>query len=402
MATMISSRYDMAQLRLYWIVSAGSVFGYLSAFLLPVLVAPLINAFGFNDREIGVIFSLELSGIALAAIMIALRTHTLNFRTAGIAGASIACLGHLLSLLTDSVGVFGLARLVAGIGEGMVLATTFAVAARAAVPERAFAISQITVTVLAVSLLVAVPRFAVHWDHRAGIAGLLLAMLVFSPALLLLPKDGTDKSAENTQQKAPELPYKLVGGLILTAYVLMNIADIGIWAFSERTGALLEIPTQRIGELLAVSQLIGIGGSLAAAAIGTRFGSITPLSIVLVAIFFVVLGVGMPPNATVWTIAVSSLLFATLFLWPYLLGALAALDDRGAWTALGGSASAVGIAIAPLVAGYMAEEFSYREMTWLLCSMVIVALIVVHVAYRRQSAWRRLACIVSQQGMVTK
>jgi predicted MFS family arabinose efflux permease len=339
-------KVDANEWRLYWMVSGGSVFGYLSAFMLPVLVGPLIEGFQFNEYEVGIIFSLELSGIALAAIISALRAHSANLRTIGIVGVALACFGHGVSILADSVPVFGLARVLAGVGEGAVLAATFAAAAKAVVPERAFAISQIVIVVIAMVLLVATPHLVALWDYRAGIAAILVALVLFSPSVLVLPTALAEEIPGTKDITSSSLPYLLVGTLVLVVYILMNIADMGIWAFSERTGTLLGISPYRIGEVLATAQFLGIA-----------------------------------------TIGAFSLPLVTLFFWPYLLGALAALDDRGVWTALGGAASAAGVAIGPLLAGYLAERFSYREMTWILCLIVLIGLVLIHIANRRPSPW---------------
>ena len=385
---MNNPRINTEQWRLYLVVSAGSVFGYLSAFLMPVLAGPFIDAFKFNEQELGIIFSLELSGVAVAAILTALRTHTANLRTLGIAGAFIACLGHFLSLVTDSVGLFGLTRLLAGIGEGTVLAVTFAAAARATVPERAFAISQITVTIIAMVSFIMVPRLSIFWEYRAGIAVLLVSLLIFAPAMLVLPvRDADTPPPDGTETKSSNFPYIVVGSLVLLAYALTNIADMGIWAFSERTGTSLQISAHRIGEILAMATFFSLAGSFTAATIGIRFGRIAPMAAGLTACFFVVLGVGAPANVLIYTISVVLLPFAFLFSFPYFLGALAALDERGTWAALGGSASAVGIALGPLIAGYLVEKFSYSIMTWLMCLTVVLSAILVLVAYSRPSAW---------------
>ena len=368
-------------------VSGGSVFGYLSAFMLPVLVAPLIEGFGFNEYEIGIVFTLELSGIALAAIVSAMRAHSANLRLIGIAGVIIACLGHTISILTESVPVFGISRVLAGIGEGAVLATTFAAAARASVPERAFAVSQITIIIIAMALLVATPRLVGIWDYRAGIAGILAALIVFAPSVMMLPVDRGKSVLGIAGKEMSALPHLIVGSLVLAVYVLMNIADMGIWAFSERTGNSIGIAPNRIGEALATAQFLGIVGSMAAAIIATRFGRMIPMTLALFACIGVVVMIGVPPNAAVWTAGVFSLPFVTLFFWPYLLGALAALDELGVWTALGGAASAAGVAIGPILAGYLAERFSYREMTWILCLIVLIGVVLIHVANRRPSPW---------------
>ena len=380
----IPLRIDLQELSLYLIVSVGSIFGYATAFVMPVLVAPLIAAFGFNEQQIGLVFSLELSGIAIAAMICSARTSTMNFRSVAISGAIVASLGHLLALIVDSVWLFGATRLLAGLGEGTVLAVTFAFAARSAVPERAFAISQLVITAIAVGLLLQIPQFIASWDYRAAYGTLLLVFIIFTPALFLLSSRKSDKQISSAELTAKTFPCKAIGALILIAYVLTNLTDMGIWAFAERTGTSIQVPAQRIAELLALAQISGIAGSIIAATVQTKYGRVIPLSAALVACFFVVLGIGSPANPTVYSISILCLPFVTMILWPYLLGALASLDQFGSWTALGGSASAIGVAIGPFIAGTLAEAYSYRIMTWILCTFLLLALLFIQMAFRKK------------------
>ena len=48
-----------------------------------------------------------------------------------------------------------------------------------------------------------------------------------------------------------------------------------------------------------------------------------------------------------------SLGLAFYFVWPYIMGALAALDRRGRWTATGSGVAGVGAAIGPFIGGVL-------------------------------------------------
>ena len=366
---------DRQQLKLYWAASAGAVFGFAMVFVMPVLVGPLIDAFALDEREIGMLFSLELAGIAISTVFVALRTGKRNLRIVGVAGALIACLGQGASMLSaGSIGLYGLCRFATGIGAGAAMASAYAAAAGAKLPERAYAIAQVTVTAVAVALLYLIPQLTEAGDFRAGVGTLFVVFLIFAPAMLALPVTGGAKTIDSAEVSAPRFPYPLLGVLTLVGYALLNIADIGVWTFSERIGTALAVSPQRIGELLAISQVLGLVGCVAAAVVQTRFGRMIPMfgGLIILAVF--ILGLGHAPSAAIYALCLLPYGAAILFMYPYFLGALAALDEAGSWTALSGSVSAFGMATGPLIAGYMAVHYSYREMSWVMSVLVMLSL----------------------------
>ena len=363
--------------RLYWSTTAGAAFGYMSVYVMPVLAGPLVDTFGFDDRGIGILFTIELLGLALSSIFIAFRTRTLNLRSVGITGAILACTGQLLSMGADSVNFLAGARFLAGIGEGAAMAAAYAAVARSTMPEKAFAVSLLLVTASAVVLLYSIPQLTAIWGLRAGFGALLTLLVLVSPGFLMLPTSAVDNPDDDTGQAPSHFPYRTLGVMALLAFVLVSLADLGVWAFAGRIGTNLEIPPQQIGEILALSQIFGIGGGLAAAYVQVKYGRVLPFTVGLLLIACLYLGLTGAASKSIYTLCLLLLGVSTLFIYPYFTGLLAALDHAGSWTALAGSAAAIGMTLGPLTAGYLAAEYSYRLMGGLMSGAIILALLLV-------------------------
>ena len=363
--------------RLYWSTTAGAAFGYMSVYVMPVLAGPLVDTFGFDDRGIDILFTIELLGLALSSIFIAFRTRTLNLRSVGITGAILACTGQLLSMGADSVNFLAGARFLAGIGEGAAMAAAYAAVARSTTPEKAFAVSLLLVTASAVLLLYSIPQLTAIWGLRAGFGALLTLLVLVSPGFLMLPTSAVVNPHDDTGQAPSHFPYRTLGVMALLAFVLVSLADLGVWAFAGRIGTNLEIPPQQIGEILALSQIFGIGGGLAAAYVQVKYGRVLPFVVGLLLIACLYLGLTGAASKSIYTLCLLLLGASILFVYPYFTGLLAVLDHAGSWTALAGSAAAIGMALGPLTAGYLAAEYSYRLMGSVMSGAMILALLLV-------------------------
>lgn len=368
---------------LYAAVSAGGVYGFASPFVAPVLVGPLIEVFGIDERTIGILVGLELAGIAVTSTAVAARAARLSLRRVAGGGALLACLGQLASIGAGALIPFGVARFVVGLGEGAVVAAAFAAAANAPKPDRVFAINQVMFSLTLMVLLYMIPQLVELWGYRAGLAALLVVFLTTGPLLLLLPAAPHAASRSETAAPTRALPHVTLGAAALLAYLLVNFSDIGVWVFTERIGTALDLSADRIGSILALASLFNLVGCLAAAILDTRFGRAAPLTAAIPLIAVLTIGLGHAPSERVYVSCSLALAAALLFAYPYLLGALAALDENGSWTALSGSAGAVGLAIGPVVAGYLAAEYSYGTMSWIMGAAAFTALPIMLLVLRR-------------------
>jgi len=370
-------------IRLYAAVSAGGVYGFVSPLVAPVLVGPLIEVFAIDEATIGILVGLELAGLAVASTAVAARAARLSLRRVAVAGALLACLGQLGSIGANALTLFGVTRFIVGLGEGAVVAAAFAAAANAPKPDRVFAVNQVLFTATAMTLLYLIPHLVELWGHRGGLTSLLVVFLLTAPLLLFLP--AASHAASRSDESAPTsaLPHVMLGATALVAYVMVSVADIGVWVFTERIGAALDLSADRIGTILALSSLIGLLGCLTAAVLDTRFGRAVPLGAALLLIAVLTIGLGHAPSERVYVLCALPLGAALLFVYPYLLGTLAALDEKGSWTALSGSAGAVGMAIGPVLAGHLAAQYSYGTMSWIMGGIGLAALPIMLLVLRR-------------------
>jgi MFS family permease len=359
---------------LYAAVSAGGVYGFSSPFAAPVLVGPLIEVFGIDERTIGILVGLELAGIAATSTAVAARAARLSLRRVAVAGALLTCLGQLGSIGADALIPFGLSRIIVGLGEGAVVSAAFAAAADAPKPDRVFAINQVMFSITLVALLYLIPQLVELWGYRAGLSSLLVVFFATGPLLLLLPATPHAASRSDASASARALPHVTLGAAALAAYLIVNFSDIGVWVFTERIGTALGLSADRIGTILALASLFNLVGCLAAAILDTRFGRAPPLTAALLLVVALTIGLGHAPSERVYILCSMSLAAALLFAYPYLLGTLAALDEHGSWTALSGSAGAVGLALGPVVAGHLAAEYSYGTMSWIMGGSVFAAI----------------------------
>ena len=340
--------------RLIVAVVAAFVVAYTCENVLPLLIGSLIDGFGLDEVGAGVLGSLELGGLAAASLLLAPRVDRMSRRHLAVYGAIAACTGHGLSALVDSFPVLMLARIVAGLGEGAVIAAANSAAASARDPDRLFAQATVLGGLVFAAALVVLPYVIAPWGHSGGFGAIVVISLLFLPFLFWLP---TIPEAAAGLRGLPG--RRLLGITTLASIFFFSVGQGAIWAFSERIGITVGFSREEVGLALGVTTLAGLTGGVIAAVVGTRGGRPMLLAV----------GLGANVVAT-WMVVIagsSGLYLAGLLAWaiafffalPYLLGTAAALDPLGRWTAAAAGISAVGVAIGPGAAGLMVTDVGY-------------------------------------------
>jgi predicted MFS family arabinose efflux permease len=354
--------------------------------VMPLLLGSLVDGLGLDEADAGVLGSLELGGLAAASLILAPRVDRISRRDLAVRGAIAACAGHALSALTGSFWILALARFVAGLGEGATIAAANSAAASARDPDRLFAESAVLGGLLAAAALVALPYAIEPWGHPGGFGAIAGLSIVCLPPLLWLPA----LLGKGAPKRAP-LTRKRLGFATLAAVFLFSVAQGAIWAFSERIGIAVGLSREEVGLALGVTTLAGLAGGVVAAVLGTRKGRAAPLA----------LGLGANVVAT-WMVVIAGsveLYLAGLLAWgvafyfalPFLLGAAAALDPLGRWTAAAAGVSAVGLALGPSGAGLMVSASGYPALGgFVIACGLAAALLILPVARAESHASERL------------
>ena len=97
--------------RLLLALVATTGIGLLGSNTMPLFVGSLIAGFGIDEATIGLLASLELSGVALGALAVAPWAARMSRRTSGLVGLAIAAAGYLVTAGATNLVLFGSARL---------------------------------------------------------------------------------------------------------------------------------------------------------------------------------------------------------------------------------------------------------------------------------------------------
>lgn len=321
------------------------------ASLMPFVVGGLIDHRGLDLAATGLLGSAELAGMALMALGLATIVSRGRRRAWVLAGVGVAAFGHGISSIDLGYGMLLAARATAGFGEGILLAGGMAAAAGARDPTRLFAQVFVMEAVLLAALIAAAPFVIGAFGAEGVFAALAILTLMIAPVAAWTPD--APAVAEPAVADSGPSPNRNLALLGILALAIMAIGQMTIWVLSERLGVLAGLSAESIGAVLAIAGLSGVAGAAAAAALGTRLGNVPPVAIGLSA--FVIAAVAMIQINQSPVYIGSSITFglAFYFFLPYIMGAMAALDRAGRWTATAGGVQTVAAAIGPLLGGLL-------------------------------------------------
>ena len=130
----------------------------------------------------------------------------------------------------------------------------------------------------------------------------------------------------------------------------------GVFTFIDQIGIQAGLDADERGSVLGATSFMGMSGAVLAAWLGTRFGRVWPVTIGLVLNIVAVAGLAVCDSG--FAFSALNLLWGVgyNFLLPYLMGALATLDDRGRWAVAGDSLWNGGAVPGPWIAAVLVQE----------------------------------------------
>ena len=160
----------------------------------------------------------------------------------------------------------------------------------------------------------------------------------------------------------------------------------GVFTFVDQIGIQAGLNAGDRGTVLSVTTFMGLAGGVVAAWLGARIGRVLPIAIGLS--LNVAAAVGLAICESVFAFSALNLLWglAYNFLVPYLMGGLAALDDRGRWAVAGDSLWNGGTVPGPWIAGFLVERGGMLPLAgWTLLTGGICLVLVAHALRRFES-----------------
>jgi predicted MFS family arabinose efflux permease len=357
-------------LRLIAAVVAAEAAGWASFEVAPLVVSALMDAFSFGEAAAGGLASAELMALAVAMLASAGSMARHSRARLGLVGVVIAIAGHVASSFAVSYPLLLSTRMLAGLGAGLAFAAGSAAAAGARHPERVFAIAALAGGVGGALLLAGLPYATVAYGPAGAFVALAAVATLALPFIGWLPAPARQRAGDQVGP-APHRGMALRG---LIAVAFLAVGEGAVWAFAGKIAESAGLSVMGAGRVLAMSSLLGQGGALLAAWLGTRRGRVFPVGLGVLCVVGSVLLLVFARNPLIFGAGAGIWALSFFFVFPYLMGTMSALDPRGRWAVAAGAAEVVGLGVGPFVGGLLVTGGSYAALAWFMLAGGFVSL----------------------------
>lgn len=374
-----------------WPLVALFTAGYLAPYLLPTTVGRLDAYLPLSPTQAGAIGSALLLSSAAAGFLLASRVDRVGPRTLARTGLALAALGYGTAALTTNLYAMIAGAVLGGFGSGT--ATTVAATGIAGRPDphRTTTLGLLSVSALAGAVYLTVPHLGP--GHGLPLAALALAAAAVWPLTAALPgRDATATAALVTARPRSPLPRLRAGVVLAVTMTCWSLAQNSLWGVSGRIGLTQAgLSEATVGAVFAIALGAGLLGVVGAGALGTRLGRALPIGAGTTVIAACIV---LSASATdLMSFAAGEIAWNTLYpiVLSYVIGLAAALDPRGRWAVLVGSASSLGTACGPLTGSLLSAHTGYPAMGAVLAAgLLLIAVPMTAVALRTPSPSRAL------------
>lgn len=333
-------------------VIAGLMFGgVIGTYTVPYQINAFTAGLGLDEGRAGILATIHILGLAVTALLLAVRVHTLSWRALALAGAALAIVGQLLSAAFASFETLAIARALAGIGSGCLLALANAIIAATAQPEknygRIYALMAATVAIVLalmprlIRIDAPIPLFVAH-------AVLFIGILPFSARV---PRGARVRQQAETKGSIVRVQVLL----LFAAMTLLFVSAGGAYSFSARAAGMLRLSDAILGTILGLSTVAGVLGATVTGWVGLRWGRRVPLALSGLITGASALAIVSANSVPVFVAGVIGYGAGSLFTMSYVQGLAASLDSTGRTAVAAGGYLLIAYAFGPAAFGLLVQ-----------------------------------------------
>jgi len=220
--------------------------------------------------------------------------------------------------------------------------------------------------------------------------GMALVLLLLCPLWLWLPRNNTvptelaaSSAKKSTDHKDSATHTGWLAVWLAIAGVLIFFAgQTTIWAFIERLGTTAGYTSDAITNLLSVTLLFAVAGSMTAAVLGTRYGNRTPFYLCCLLFFCAAFGLNYPHSFPVYAFGTCAATYSVAAGLAFGISEIATQDLTGRFIILSVPAVGVGAMIGPGLAGFLADAYGYGAVLLFgVCSVALGGLFVMGIGW---------------------
>jgi len=358
--TPASANPSAHQTRLYFAVTASWTIALLGYYAQAQLLDSIMAEYGQAETAAGALFSAEMASYFITLFCAAWPLARWSRTRTALIGGVVVVVANVASAYAPSFEMLVALRVLAGLGAGLVGASGTAAASSSLDPDRVFAIVTVGWGVVGGLEFVALPYATEPFGSAGGymlVAGVTLALM---PALVwLLPPRESEASDKGLFELIGSAPNRNLAIIAMLALFIYEIGQSGVYTFIEQIGLRSGQDEFEVGRTLTGTSYVGLLGGVLAVWLGSRFGRKWPIIIGLGLNAIAAAGLAVCDDGTLY-IALNILWnLAYYFTVPYMMGALAALDDLGRWAVAGDAFWNGGMVPGPVIAGALVEGGGY-------------------------------------------
>jgi hypothetical protein len=243
-------------------------------------------------------------------------------------------------------------RCISGMGAGLAGAAGTAAAASAKDPDRVYASVTVVWGLASAGEPSLIPYFTVPFGTTGGFLCIAASALLAIPLFAWLPSPHKTPGERSSLFVAPNRMLALVA---MAGLFVFEVGQGGVWMFIAQIGEHTGLTEYEVGNVITGGGLIGLAGGVAAAWLGGRFGRKWPIVLGLGLNVIAAVGIALTTDSQMYI--GFNLLWnsAYYFVVPYLMGAMASMDNLGRWVVASDGVWTLGDAAGPVVAGTLVE-----------------------------------------------
>lgn len=347
------SRDDLLML---FACSAAYLVGNATYYMLPVIMIHMVKGFALSATQAGLLLTLEMVIISISSLISAFLLRTTPTRMMFKWGVLLVVIGQVFTAITDVVALLVIARMVVGVGGGLVLAITNATISASRNPEKMFS-SVFIISGIGMIILLPILTLVGEKFSHTGIFGVfaVLAMTIIPLSTYILAS--TKLSAKQTVVPSK---YRVAPYVTLVAIFLYFCGVGSVWAFSGQIGLQVGLGSGMIGLSLSAATLVGLIGGLLAYRLGTIHGHIKPIIGGWVFHLIAIVVLTATNSSYQFVICLMIVIFVFYFISPYMLGAAAMFGEGGRWGAAGAGAHMLGLTSSTIFGGVLVDWAGYQ------------------------------------------
>ena len=332
--------------------------GVLSFIVQPALVQGFVTHLGLSESQAVNLAGLEMLGVAIATILLAIPGNPLNWRASLALGLALAIVGNVASAFLADNPTLWIARFIAGLGHGAIISLSFTFVGLTARVDRNVAWYLVSLLTYGALGLWAMPALL---DH-IGIAGLfaMFALLLTAGFATIRYVPATSAARAEPSPTARQLGFGLLA-IGLAGVLTYNIAQGIAWAILFLVGIAAGHAESDVAQALFISQIFAVIGALGSVFLAERLGRWLPIAFgILVGAGCISLLIGKPPMLA-FLAAVCGFNLLWNFVLPFILGAVSDFDEQGRMMGPAIAMQMIGLGGGPLLAAQLIGNGTYQS-----------------------------------------